>query len=419
MRILILICCGFALASCSRIITSSPLPTDLPYGTLSLPTNSADYKSLFSFNATDGDWPQAALIDVAGMLYGTTGFGGASSAGTVFKTTTSGRENVVYSFNYTDGSDPVASLLALDGTLYGTTFGTSGSGKCSGYGCGTVFVVSASGKARVLYRFKGKTDGYSPVGGLVALNGDLFGTTFGGGSSNGCSGYGCGTVVEVSTSGTERVLYRFKGGKDGSWPYSNLIAVNGVLYGTTFSGGTGCGGYGCGTIFEVNTSGTERVLYDFKDSPDGANPQAGLIALNGTLYGTTSEGGISGCNPSCGTVFAVSTSGKERVLYRFKHEPDGDTPLAGLAAVNGALYGTTSAGGSRCDSDSLGCGTVFKITTSGTESVLYRFKGGKDGLWPRAGLIMLSGSLYGTTYYGGNSTACGLPGCGTIFRVSP
>jgi uncharacterized repeat protein (TIGR03803 family) len=377
MRIVILIYCGIVLASCSRVTTTSLLPIELPSSTSTLPTFGNGYKSLFSFNATDGESPQAGLIDVGGMLYGTTWSGGTGSAGTVFKVTTSGKEGVLYNFNYTGGSNPAAPLLTLNGTLYGTTYGTSSSGQCSGYGCGTVFEVNASGKARVLYRFKGKTDGYSPAAGLVAFNGGLFGTTFGGGSPNGCSGYGCGTVFEVSTSGKERVVYRFKGGKDGEWPYSDLMAVKGLLYGTTFGGGTGCDGYGCGTIFEVNTSGTERILYDFKDSPDGANPLTGVIALNGTFYGTTSQGGILGCNPTCGTVFEVSTSGKERVLYRFKHEPDGDTPQAGLIPVNGALYGTTSAGGSRCDGSSLGCGTVFKVTTSGTESVLFVSKAAK------------------------------------------
>jgi uncharacterized repeat protein (TIGR03803 family) len=127
-----------------------------------------------------------------------------------------------------------------------------------------------------LYSFKGGTDGANPSAGLIAVYGELYGTTGGGGT------YGHGTVFKVSTFGTETVLYRFKGVPDGAFPVAGLIEVNGALYGTTQLGGT-YGAYGDGTVFKMSTSGAESVLYRFKNVPDGANPEAGLIDVNGAL----------------------------------------------------------------------------------------------------------------------------------------
>ena len=194
------------------------------------------------------------------------------------------------------------------------------------------------------------------------------------------------TLAQPDNGAGYKSLYSFKAGKDGEEPLAGLTEVNGVLYGTTAGGGES----DAGTVFKITTSGTEGVLYSFKGPPDGAGPYAGLTNVNGTLYGTTKSGG-SGCyDPSgCGTVFEVSTSGKERVLHRFKGHPDGAYPLAGLIDVNGTLYGTTEGGGTphcgtRGDS---GCGTVFEVSISGKERVLYRFiTGGKDGSVPPSGL---------------------------------
>jgi len=265
-----------------------------------------------------------------------------------------------------------------------------------------------------IYSFNGSpTDGSAPFAPLVAVNGTLYGTTFEGGRS-GCTD-GCGMIFAVDTSGTETVLHRFKGGKDGAGPFGGLITVNGALYGTTSGGGAS----GAGTVFTVSTSGEERVLYSFKGGSDGANPYGSLLAANGVLYGTTEFGGDSQCairpsEPTCGTVYTVSTSGEERVLYSFKGGSDGVLPVAGLIALNGTLYGTTSGGGSTdC---AYGCGTVFAVNTSGAESVLYSFKGGSDGADPMAGLLNVKGTLYGTTYEGGAYSECGY-GCGTVFAV--
>jgi hypothetical protein len=125
-------------------------------------------------------------------------------------------------------------------------------------------------------------------------------------------------------------------------------------------------------------------LCSFKAGRDGQSLEAGLVALDGTLYGTTLDGGFT-C-PACGTVFGVSTSGKEHMLYRFKGT-DGDHPTAGLVAVNDTLFGTTTEGiGSGCGGSSGECGTVFAVSTTGEERVLHRFKGYPDGSLPVSSL---------------------------------
>lgn len=174
--------------------------------------------------------------------------------------------------------------------------------------------MSNTGNAyRILHRFKGGADGASPTN-VVDVSGVLYGTTAAGGGTacSGPSGLGCGTVFAISTSGTAyRVLYRFKGGGDGWYPTSLTGDAKGMLYSaTSFGGHSGCrSGYGCGTVFKMSTSGKEySVLYRFKAGMDGANPQLhGPVQVNGVLYGTTYYGGGSGCGGSgCGTVFSVS-----------------------------------------------------------------------------------------------------------------
>ncbi len=169
-------------------------------------------------------------------------------------------------------------------------------------GCGTVYSLTTSGQEKVLYSFQGGSDGSSPTSGLINVNGTLYGTTFNGGNS-GCEfNEGCGTIYSISTSGKENVRYRFAGGSDGGNPDASLLEMNGVLYGTTFYGGSN----NAGTVFSFSTSGGEQVLHSFGASEDGANPAADLNEMNGTLYGTTRNGGLTECNDGCGTVFALT-----------------------------------------------------------------------------------------------------------------
>ena len=188
---------------------------------------------------------------------------------------------------------------------------------------------------------------------------------------------------------------------------ASLVAVNGVLYGTA-AGHEFNGLVTSSCVFKVTTSGKATVLHSFTSKGDGAGPQAALIYTNGLLYGTTKYGGATGN----GVVFSIDPgSGKERVVYSFKHYPDGSQPIASLATMNGILYGTTFVGGKN------GAGTIFSLTTSGKEKVLYNFKSGKqDGQLPAAGLTALKGTLYGTT----SSCGVGMFACGgTVFAVTP
>jgi uncharacterized repeat protein (TIGR03803 family) len=333
------------------------------------------------------------MVVMNGALYGVTGGGGAygssrNSYGTIFKVDGSGREAVVYSFKGgTDGSIPEA-LIALKNKLYGTT--NSGGGDCEpgpSCGYGTVFEANASGDERVLYSFKGGEDGSEPFGGLVAVDGKLYGTTWAGGSSY-------GTVFEVSMSGQESVIYRF-GSADTGEPYGSLIARGGEIYGTTDGGQ--------GTVFEMSTVGEERLLHAFTcDLTDGYAPWGGVVALNGSFYGTTSLGPENGCHgDSLGTVYELSKSGKERLIYDFSEgASEGGRPEEGLTVLNGELYGSTQ-------------GSIFEISTSGRERVLHYFDSPGDGLLPSGRLTIFNGKLYGVTGIGGAYNN------GTIFELTP
>jgi uncharacterized repeat protein (TIGR03803 family) len=168
-------------------------------------------------------------------------------------------EKILHGFcserNCTDGEYPSSGLIDVNGKFYGTTsLGGTNNG-----GWGTVFAIDPkTGKEKVVYSFCGQLQGYScldgamPRGGLIDVDGKLYGTTQQGGNS-GCGGRGCGTVFSVDpVTGVEAVLHNFGGGADGSNPESSLIVVNGVLYGTTFNGGAGCGNDGCGTVFSLD-----------------------------------------------------------------------------------------------------------------------------------------------------------------------
>ncbi|MGA9639776.1 MAG: choice-of-anchor tandem repeat GloVer-containing protein, partial [Terriglobales bacterium] len=379
------------------------------------------YKVLYSFTgspdaAFPGFYGTGVTLDVKGNLYGTTGGGGTYGQGTVFKVDTKGKETVLYSFAGTpDGSGPNDGLVRdAQGNLYGTTqAGGSGSGIW-----GTVFKLDTAGHETVLHSFNSADGGY-PIAGLAQdAQGNLFGTTFAGGAYSG------GTVYEVDTTGKETVLYNFcvQGcPPDGTGLYGGVVLdAQGNLYGTTASGGA----YGQGTVFKVDTTGKETVLYSFcvqgYPCTDGAGPEAALVRdAQGNLYGTSVGGGALGY----GTVFKLDTSDNLTVLYSFAGTPDGFSPVANVVRdAQGNLYGTTFDGGNSGCGAWNSCGTVFKLDTTGNETVLHRFTGlGGDGANPAAGLALdAKGNLYGTTSYGGN-IACQYYGyCfGTVFKLTP
>jgi len=193
-------------------------------------------------------------------------------------------------------------------------------------------------------------------------------------------------------------------------------------YGSTEFGGTS----NFGTVFKVDSSGQETVLHSFAGPPnDGEHPFGGLFrSSSGSLYGTTSEGGRGTCfGAGCGTVFKVSPQGKESVLYRFTGGADGATPWSIPLVVGGVLYGTTVDGGNvKCQpsgNTAAGCGTVFKLE-KGKETVLYSFNNGPDGGFPVAGVVRdAAGNLYGTTENGGDLNCSAPFGCGVAYKVDP
>ena len=327
------------------------------------------------------------------------------------------------SFNVTNGEVPYGGLVqATNGDLYGTTL----EGGATIYN-GAAFKITPSGTLTRIYSFCSKVengecaDGLNPVGGLVqAGNGDFYGTTYGGGA--GCSPGGCGTVFKITPGGTLTTLHNFcseSGCADGEIPQAGLIqATNGYLYGTTSGAGTASPG----TVFKMTPSGALTTLYTFcaeAGCTDGENPVAGLVqAANRDLYGTTEAGGAN-CAPSgCGTVFKITPSGTLTTLYSFCAQSgctDGGVPYGALVqATNGDLYGTTYGGGAKS------AGTVFKITPGGAFTSLYSFcsvvvSGGcADGAEPSFALIQTTdGNLYGTTQAGGANDK------GTLFKITP
>lgn len=376
------------------------------------------FNTVVNFDGSNGKFPLGGMVQaVNGNLYGTTSEGGAANDGTVFEITPSGTLTAVYSFcsqpNCTDGIDPYAGLVqATNGKLYGTTaFG--GTNCVSDDGCGTIFVITLSGTLTALYSFCSQTncsDGKYPYAGLVqAANGDLYGTTSGGGAD------AAGTVFEVTPAGMLITLYDFcsqANCTDGAYPYTGLVqATNGNLYGTTSGGGTN----GYGTVFQITPAGMLTTLYSFcvdgYPCADGQNPSSLVQALNGNFYGTTYEGGILGF----GTVFEISPNGTLTTLYNFCSQPacaDGDFPEAPLIqATDENFYGTTSTAGGNDDG-----GTIFGMVAAGKLATLHSFcslPSCPDGRAPQAALLQdTNGKFYGTTSGGGAN------GDGTVFSMS-
>jgi uncharacterized repeat protein (TIGR03803 family) len=393
-------------------------------------------------------------MDGSGNLYGTTRSGGNTSAapcgpvslaafyggcGTVFRIDPAGHETVLYSFlGYAtgDGQNPNAGLI-MDST--GNLYGNAGGGTD---GVGVVFKLDSSGHETVLYSFTAtgsrNGNGGFPVGSLIMDSaGNLYGVTGGGGSTAGVCGLnGCGTVFKLDPRGNETVLYRFLGGSgDGANPRAGLIMDSaGNFYGTTNAGGTGgsgsCFSSGCGTVFKLDSTGKETVLHSFTGAGgDGTNPNSALVIDSaGNLYGTASgfPGNASAVPPAPpsggqGIVFKLDSTGLETVLYTFTGSSGASPDSSLMRDAAGNLYGSTLYGGS------ANGGILFKLDPAGTETVLYNFPATNgDGAGPTGGLIMDStGNLYGTTPGGGAgclyflNSGFSSPGCGSVFKLDP
>jgi uncharacterized repeat protein (TIGR03803 family) len=327
-------------------------------------------------------------------------------------------------------------LQGADGNFYGTTT-LGGSGLCTGpfgvQGCGTVYKLTPAGVQTVIHNFaldsNGTTavNGIYPYGGLVqGPDGSLYGTTTGGGNVGAvCNGnLGCGVVFKLTLAGRYTILHTFSGAlanpPEGGSPGGRLVlATDGKLYGTTYSGGDVQNYANQGTIFSVTTGGAFTTVYMFDNvhgTTDGANPYAGLIqGKDGAFYGTTQFGGTS----NAGTVFKYS-GGKTTVLHSFPEQsggffPDGAYPYAALVqASDGNFYGVTSFGGAL--TTYYQSGTLFRITKQGTFTKLWDFNAtdpSVNGIDGYGALIQASdGNLYGTTMQGGSANA------GTIFQMT-
>lgn len=264
-------------------------------GTVFSVTISGAHKVLHIFKGrSDGLAPMGNLLNVDGLLYGTTQFGGTDAGGIVFSITPAGIEKVVY--NIPGATGPQDGLINVGGTLYGTADNH-------------IFATTTSGVGSAVYGFDGGTNGTDPLGALVDVNGLLYGTTAEDGKEPQTVCCGNGTVFKLSlTTKQQTPIYAFNGGADGTASLARLIYVSGTLYGTTSEGGgAGCGSVGCGTVFSVTRAGVEKVLATFGTGNGGGTPVTSLINYKGTLYGTASRGGQgTGCGAAgCGTVFWV------------------------------------------------------------------------------------------------------------------
>ncbi len=379
------------------------------------------FTNLYSFTAvnynmanddytnSEGFSPRSVLVSCGSFLYGTATEGGSANNGSVFRVNTDGTGFTnLHSFTAGsgkfptlvngDGAWPVAGLLALGNTLYGTTEAGGNSGN------GTVFRLNVDGTgftnlhsfASVNGTSSSNLDGAWPQGGLILAGSTLYGTSEYGGS------FGFGTVFSLNTNGTGFTnIYSFTGGNDGAYPVSGMILSGGVLFGSAYEGGSA----DAGTLFSVDTNGTGFTsLYNFTDGNDGAGPQASLILIGNTLYGTASQGGAS----ENGSLFAINTNGTDFTnLYSFTGGNDGADPVSGLLLSRNTLYGTAEEGGNSDD------GTVFMINKDGSGfKTLHSFTGyPNDGAYPMCSLAMSGNTLYGTAESGGSWD------CGSIFSL--
>jgi uncharacterized repeat protein (TIGR03803 family) len=292
-------------------------------------------------NTPDGSLPGAPIIQASnGLLYGTTIYGGANDAGTVFQMTTKGTGTVAWSLNSgTSGSEPWGGVVqGRDGNFYGTGW----VGGANGYG--TVFRLTANGSLTALYTFNYEDGAYPPCTLLQGADGSFYGTAECGGTNG-----GWGTIFKITPAGSLTSLFSFAK-TNGAWPYAGLVQdVGGNSYSTTFAGGA----YGAGTVFKLAADGTFTSLYSFTGGDDGSNCFGGLVlASDGNLYGTTENGGVYGL----GTVFRISPDGALTTLVQFDGYQGAHPQCTLIQGTDGLLYGTTQYGGTN------GWGAIFRLS---------------------------------------------------------
>jgi uncharacterized repeat protein (TIGR03803 family) len=361
-------------------------------------TDGTGFTLLRSMKGPDGILPDSPLLQGAdGAFYGTTSMAGDLGEGTLFRITANGADFRV--LKHFAGQTPAKQLArGADGTLYGAASNYQDQ-------TGILFSIKPDGTAyTTVATFGGDRNGMDARGTMVqASDGAFYGTAYRGGNAN------HGVLFKLNADGTGYSVVKHFSGTGGSGPVGKLIqGRDGALYGVTLSGGT----YNGGTVFKILTNGTGFAVVRHLAQADGQRPQEGVMqGLDGALYGTTSEGGV---NTNGGTVFRVSTSGTGfTVLKSFNIGSEGAAPYGGLVqGTDGTLYGTTSRGGIE-DNNVGGNGTIFKINTNGTGFAVLKRLTRSEGTEPKGTLIRATdGALYGTAKYGG------LDQRGTIFKIN-
>jgi uncharacterized repeat protein (TIGR03803 family) len=373
-------------------------------GTFFQITSEGVLTTLYSFcelsGCADGEFPSAGVVQGAdGNFYGVAARGGGSTDnGTVFKITPAGVLTTLHAFLGTDGADPLGRLIWFGGNLYGTTYGQGSTQTFSG----TVFKVTPSGVLTTLYAFCSQpacADGSFPDAGLVqASDGNFYGTTSQGGVAGPCpqSGYtGCGTIFRITPGGTLTTVHSFAGDpSDGGFPGNLIQGTDLNLYGTTFYGGDG-GGDG-GTAFKTTLDGSFTLIHNFCSKElfgkclDGSIPTSIIQATNGDLYGTA-EGGTNGN----GLIYQLTTKGKLIVEHDFD-QTDGANPYAGVVqGTDGSFYGSTQNGGPE------EIGSIYKLNTGLAPFIETQTISGKVG----SPVTILGTNLTGATSVAFNGTA--------------
>lgn len=370
------------------------------------------YQFQGGISGPDAGNPYGGVIKGSDGNYYGTTWYGGSGSGTVFKVTPAGVESIVYSFSGSDGQMPFALVQGANGNLYGGTW-------YGGQGYGVIFEMTTSGQETILQSFSNTNGGPAYIQGGLTLgsDGNFYGTSAGGGT------YGQGSLFRMTPAGQLTVLYSFTG-SSGTNPHGELLeAKAGQFLGSTAFGGDGSNG----TVYKFTVAKDHfTVLHAFTGGADGALPWSNLIkGSDGAFYGTTQGGGTGTCSDytipaGCGTVFRVTVAGDESIAYHFAGYPtDGAYPTGGLTrGKDGILYGTTAAGGflapGNCGS---GCGTVFSLSTTGTRSILFACGEPPDpwysDCWGPSGTLLLSA---GNVLTGTSSQ--GGNGWGNLFQIA-
>ena len=368
-----------------------------------IPTQAQTYKVLHKNPGAPGisnPSDEAIAQGRDGNLYTTDVLGGVSDDGTLFKFTPSGVATIVNTINYYPAGGVT---LGTDGNFYGTNQ-NGGTFLCGESDGGQVYKVTPAGVQTILHSFMGNGDGCNPYSAPIqAVNGVFYGTTtvnsYGGNNAE-------STVYTVTSGGVFTAIHTFTG-PDGQNVYAPLVqGTDGNFYGDTIGGGTN----DLGVIFKMTPAGAVTVLHSFGTPPDGKLAYYGLIqASDGNFYGTTVYGGTGGN----GIVFKITPGGTYSVLYNLNGHSDGANPSSSLVqASDGKLYGVANLNGS------TQFGTIYSITTSGTYSVVYNFDNA-TGAYPASPLRQnTNGILYGTTYNGGDLSACNGGGCGVLYSLN-